>query len=166
MQTKLLKDVDNLLCTFCCGSESIDFYFQNKALKDDDAVTYCFLDDDLKTIIALSSLSCNGIIVESSNKLYTYPAVEVKMFAVNNLYKSKLVPDGEGMNWSDLCFSRLMAEIGQFTSLQCGASRVFLYSVADAVHFYSRQGMHPFGNLLHGDDRKYLEGCTPMLMLI
>ena len=68
MQTKLIKEIDKantLLVKFHCGNEEIDSYFQNRALNDEDAVTYCFLDDNLSTIIALSSLSCNGIIVKS-----------------------------------------------------------------------------------------------------
>jgi len=165
MQIKLLKEVSHhLLSGFHCGNESIDTYFQSQAVSDDDAVTYCFLDDDLKTIIALSSLSCNGIIVTSSKMIYTYPAVEIKMFAVNETFKHQCVPGGDGMHWSDYCFNITIAKIYEFTEKYCGASRMFLYAVPQAYNFYVRQGMRPFTDLLHGDDRMYLDGCIPMYM--
>lgn len=169
MQTKLIKEIDKanmLLVKFHCGNEEIDSYFQNKALNDDDAVTYCFLDDNLSTIIALSSLSCNGIIVKSKKSLYTYPAVEIKMFAVNDCFKHKSCPIYEGLNWSDYCFDTTISIITQFTEKYCGASRVFLYSVPQAVHFYKRQHMQEFTDLMCRDDRAYLKGCTPMLMCL
>jgi len=163
MQVKLLKDVCPLISSFHCGNKTLDEYFQNKALDDDDATTYCFLEENLKTIIAVSSLSCNGIITKSANKMSTYPAVEIKMFAVNDSYKGKTI-EGEEEHYSDWCFNSTIAKIMQFTDNYCGASRVFLYSVPNAKHFYLRCGMHEFTDLMYPDDRPYFDRCIPMFM--
>lgn len=166
MQVKLLKEVCHLISDFHCGNEMMDEYFQCKATDDDDAVTYCFLEDDLKTIIALSSLSCNGIITTSASKISTYPAVEIKMFAVNDSYKGACIPDGDGEHYSAWCFDRTIAIIMQFTENHCGAGRTFLYSVPNAEKFYRRRGMELFTEYMHPDDRPYLDGCIPMFMLL
>lgn len=167
MQIELLKKVSGLLPTFHCSNDTMDTYFQNKALSDGDAVTYCFLEDDLQTIIALSSLSCNGIIIKSGELLHSYPAIEIKMFAVNDCYKHKDCPlyqDSPGLHWSDYCFDKTISIIYSITDKYCGADRVFLYSVPQAVNFYVRQHMEKFTDLMHGDDRMFLEDCTPMYM--
>jgi len=164
MQIELLTNASHLLGTFHCSNESIDDYFQSKALNDVDAVTHCFIDDKSKAIIALASLSCNGIMIKSGKLLHTVPAVEIKMFAVNDCYKSKSCPIEEGYHWSDYCFDKTISIISEFTDTYFGASRVFLYSVPKAVGFYKRQKMDEFTELMYKDDKMYLDGCTPMFM--
>ena len=165
MQIRLIQSIDHaLLSNYCCGNEEIDGYFKSRAYKDDDAVTYCFLDDSLKTIIALSSLSCNGLVISDHNKIFTNPSIEIKMFAVNDAYQHKCVPDGDGIHWSDYCFDELLSIIYEITDTHCGASRIILYSVPDAVSFYERNSMKRFSGYMRGDDARYLDGCVPMFM--
>lgn len=163
-----MREIEHLLGKFGCENESINSYFKKKALKDDDATSFCFLTDDEETIIALSSLSCSAIIIESEKNLHLVPAVEVKMFAVNKEFqhKSMGMEIDETINWSTYCFDKLIGHINQFTEKHCGASRMVLYSVPRAVTFYERIGFKHFEGLMRPQDKTYLEECCPMYMVL
>ena len=49
-----------------------------------------------------------------------------------------------------------------FTDTYCGANKIILYSVPDAVKFYERSGFKPFENYMLQSNERYLEGCIPM----
>lgn len=172
MTIKLIAEVPDLLSNFRSGNDSIDKYFKCQAKDDAEAVTYCFIDENKNELIALSTLSCNGIIIKANSLIQTVPAVEIKYFAVNEDYHSKPIPidnelmSGEIYNWSDYCFDITIRKIVEFTCNYCGAGRVFLYSVEKAIHFYERKGMKRFTGYMHKDDRNYLDGCTPMFLVL
>lgn len=151
---------------FNCGKESLDKYFKNDALNDVDATTHIFIDKKAKKAIALVSLSCSGIMVNSSNKFYIYPAVEIKVFALNEEYKHLKYSNEKNDNekLSDKIFNYIVYKlIDDFTNDYCGACRIVLYSLPEAVSFYKdRHHFKDFTCYMVPNDERYLEGCVPL----
>lgn len=162
MEMTILKNYQKSLVNFDCESPEINKYFREKALDDFDAVPFVFTNED-GSIVAMASLSCSSIVVESHNKLILYPAVEIKMFAVNKSFQHKECP-GYGANWSTYCLDTLIGHIYAFTDNHCGASRIVLYSVPDAIGFYEKNGFKHFEDLMRPQDKQYLKGCAPLYM--
>lgn len=161
------KQEDLMGVSFCCGQEFIDSYFSNKMLKDDDAVSYCFWTDDKKQeLVGIASLSCSGIIVKSRERFNITPAIEVKIFAVDEKYQHKVFPevDEDKEHWSDYCWYYLLEIIWKIATSSCGASHVVLYSVPDAVSFYKRHGLQDFVSLMTQPSNMFIEGCVPMFL--
>ena len=52
--------------------------------------------------------------------------------------------------------------ITNFTEKYCGASRIVLYSLPDAVSFYKRHSFKDFTELMCPNDERYLDGCIPL----
>ena len=127
--------------SFNCGQDGIDSYFEEKLLTDHDAVSYCFWTDASKQeLVGIASLSCSGIIIQSRNHFNITPAIEVKIFAIDEKYQHQAFPDDDGgaLNWSDYCLYYLLEKITDIAENICGASHVVLYSVPEAVSFYRR----------------------------
>lgn len=149
-----------------CENEVINDYFTNKEQDDNDTVSFAFIDEEKKTLVALSSLSCSSIIMESGNKLHLFPAVEIKMFAVNKEYQHKPVFPEDDQHWSSHCLDKIIFHIREFTDTYCGASRIVLYSVPKAESFYLRAGFKKFLEFMRPQDKSFLEDCTPMYMVL
>lgn len=166
MEMTILKDFQKSIIDFDCENTEINKYFKEKALDDFDAVPFVFTNQD-SPIIAMASLSCSSIIFEIHNKLSLYPAVEIKMFAVNKVFQHKKYPEYDySENWSTHCLDKLINHIYTFTENHCGASRIVLYSVPDAVSFYEKNGFKHFEEFMRPQDKLYLEGCTPLYMTL
>ena len=154
------------LKAFSCGKESLDEYFKTKALDDEDATTHIFIDKEAKKPIALVSLSCSGIMLNSSTKFYIYPAVEIKMFALNEEYKNLKYSNEKNDNekLSDKIFNYIIFKlICDFTDNYCGAGRIVLYSLPDKVSFYKdRHNFCDFVELMYPNDEMYLKDCVPL----
>lgn len=166
VEMRLLSECRGLLKNFDCENEVINDYFTNKEQDDNDAVSFAFVDEEKKTLIALSSLSCSSIIMESGNKLHLLPAVEIKMFAVNKEYQHKSVFSEDDLHWSSYCLDRIIFHIREFTDTHCGASRIVLYSVPKAESFYLRTGFSKFLEFMRPQDKSFLEDCIPMFMVL
>lgn len=163
-----IEDLDGV--SFHCGNSYIDSYFQKKQiLTDDGAVTYCFWTDESKQeLVGIASLSCSGIIVRSCEHFNITPAIEIKIFAVDERYQHVKFPGSDETskrfrNWSDYCLLYLM-EIVDDIRAACGASHLVLYSVKDAVHFYRRHLFEPFAALMTQPSNYVAKGCTPMFL--
>ena len=153
--------------SFKCGHREIDKYFEEKLLTDSDAVSYCFwADADKKELIGIASLSCSGIIVHSRTRFNITPAIEVKIFAIDERYQHQvfLTDESGEQHWSDLCLCYLIMEIYKISESVCGASHVVLYSVPEAVSFYQRNGFNKFIGDMEMPSNMFVEGCTPMFL--
>ena len=166
VEKRLLSECRELLKNFDCENEVINDYFTNKEQDDNDTVSFAFIDEEKKTLVALSSLSCSSIIMESGNKLHLFPAVEIKMFAVNKEYQHKPVFPEDDQHWSSHCLDKIIFHIREFTDTYCGASRIVLYSVPKAESFYHRAGFKKFLEFMRPQDKSFLEDCTPMYMVL
>lgn len=152
--------------SFNCGNEFIDKYYQeNKIFSDNDAVTYCFWSDEGKQdLVGIASLSCSGIIIKSHEQFNITPAIEIKIFAVDERFQHVKFPDDDTTeNWSDYCAFYLMEIIDNICSY-CGASHIVLYSVPAAVKFYTRHHFHKFESLMAQPSNLYIDECIPMFM--
>lgn len=153
---------------FNCGNEYIDQYYRdNKIFSDNDAVTYCFWADEQKSeLVGIASLSCSGIIIKSHDQFNITPAIEIKIFAVDERYQHVKFPDDDTTEkWSDYCLFYLLLAIDNIRSW-CGASHVVLYSVKSAVNFYSRHGFQRFQQLMAQPSNYEIAECIPMFLNI
>lgn len=160
-----LKDI-----SFHCGNEYIDSYYEkNKILSDDDAVTYCFwADESKKALVGIASLSCSGIIIRYNDQFHITPAIEIKVFAVDERYQHVKFPDDEAddeefQNWSDYCLLYLLEIVDNIRAL-CGASHLVLYSVPSAVKFYRRHRFLPFVEAMTQPSNYEVDECIPMFL--
>lgn len=160
------KDLEGI--SFHCGQEYIDNYFSEQMLKDDDAVAYCFWTNDKKQeLVGIASLSCSGIIIKSAENFNITPAIEVKIFAVDEKFQHTVFPDAdeEKGHWSDYCWYYLLSEIiYDVAEHSCGAAHVVLYSVPDAVSFYKRHQLQNFEELMAQPSNMRIDGCIPMFL--
>ena len=93
---------------FTCGQEAIDSYFKEKLFEDKDAVPYCFwTESDKQDLVGIASFSCAGIVVRSGDHFNITPAIEVKIFAVNEKYQHQIYADDDtgALHWSDYCLT-------------------------------------------------------------
>lgn len=152
--------------SFNCGNEYIDNYYkENKIFLDNDAVTYCFWTDESKrALVGIASLSCSGIIIKSKTQFYLEPAIEIKIFAVDEKYQHVTFPDEEtNENWSDYCLFYLFEIIDDICT-HCGAAHIVLYSVKQAEGFYKRHHFERFKELMERPSNREIDGCIPMFI--
>lgn len=158
----------SLIKNFSCDNKEIDNYLQNKAMQDNEfgnGVTKLFLNESETEVIAYYTLNCCSMVIEQYHKNYFAPAVEIKMFAVNKKYQklsySEKKEDGV---FSDFILCKIISEINNFTEYQCGANRIVLYAVKNALEFYGDIGFEDFTDIMKKDNDLYLDECTPMFL--
>lgn len=154
---------------FTCGNDEIDEYLRKKAFEDlesGDGTTKVVIDTIHNKIIAYYTLCCSAIVANQYNKKYYSPAVEIKMFALNQEYQKLKIEFSEDEdyeeNLSDLILANVIKEVYEFTEDSCAARNIILYSVEKAKSFYKRNSFESFEDYMETSDSKYLNGCTPM----
>lgn len=159
-------DLNNqkLLNNFSSGNDIIDKYFKFEALSDSTSKTFLVLNiDENVDIIAIYTLCCSGYVVQSNSKIYIYPAVEIKYFATSENYQDMQYDFKREVGClSGHILSMVIAKIMDFTDKHCGANKVILYSVPDAIKFYETAGFKHFDDFMLESNEIYLEGCEPM----
>ena len=158
------KQVKDLAKDFNCGNEVLNEYLQKTACDDTQAVTFVIRDTKNNNIMCYYSISCSGFIVELAQKQYMiYPAVEIKMFAIDEKYQHiPISEDSDEGNLSDILFASVICRINEFTENQCGADKIILYSVEQAKTFYERNGFKCFEDYMLQSTSRFLDGCIPM----
>lgn len=152
---------------FNCGNEIINNYLHSKALTDKKAKTFIVINTENNEVICYYSLCCSGFVTSSKNKFTIYPAVEIKMFAIDEKYQHMKYSDDvyeDNLNLSDMLFAEVISFIYDFTDNFCGADEVILYSVPDAENFYLRNGFKRFENFMLESSELFTDGCIPMYM--
>lgn len=162
----LSQDNAEYLSGFNCGNKSIDQYFNMQARDDETAVTYLFIDCEKDILIACMTIACSAIFDEGEEQekpLTTIlSAMEIKYFAVDDRYKHLPYIKGSPYSLSHYMFIHMLSYMREISHTKIGASKIVLYSVPDAVHFYERCRFKEFGDTMYGDEGTYLEGCVPM----
>jgi hypothetical protein len=151
--------------SFNCGNEVINEYLKKEAYMDTQATTFLIVSNSDRQVIAYYSLNCSGFVVGDEKKFTIYPAVEIKMFAIDERYQHMpYSTDDEDGNLSDMLFSDVIGYIYAFTDNMCGADKVILYSVPNAESFYIRNGFKRFERFMLQSTSLFLEGCIPMYL--
>ena len=134
-----------LIEEFSCGLEELDKkLIQMK--ENDEGTTFVFLDETNGQIIGYCTYCASGLKKAYENDSITYPAAEIKYFAIDKTYQHKSYDD-------DFKFSDLML---------CEV----LYSVPEAVNFYKRNGFCEFTEFMKKDSYNYIDGCIPMFFTL
>lgn len=155
----ILSDYDR----FDCGNEVLNNYLYASGYSDPDAVTYVVINENKHDIVAYFSLSCGAVYHKIyENRIEHYPAVEIKNFAVDTKYQHMEDDDGDTLALTILEYIKYNL-IMDFTESVCGASRIILYSVPDAVNFYKKAGFKAFVEDFIKNNMMYLEGCIPLI---
>lgn len=154
-----------LVQNFNCGNDVINSYLKEEASCDTKATTFIIVNNDNNQVIAYYSLSCSGFVVNNGNNFTIYPAVEIKMFAIDEQYQHiSYSTDKEDGNLSDTLFANVIGYIYDFTDNMCGADKVILYSVPSAENFYKRNGFKRFESFMLQSTSLFLDGCIPMYL--
>ena len=152
---------------FKCGNDEIDKFLKHKALEDTEigrSITRLFFTNQ-KELVGYYSINCSALVVENHNHRYFAPAIELKMFAIDNKYKHmQYSKDDKDYFLSDSLLSIVIKEIINITENVCGANNIILYSVPYTIDFYERNGFEPFKEYMISNDDMFLDGCLPMLI--
>ncbi|MFU0827853.1 MAG: hypothetical protein ACFWTJ_10045 [Lachnoclostridium sp.] len=164
---KLGKNNYTLLKDFDCGSETLNNYFREECENDDSVVTYLFVDKKLNKLIGCVSLACSGIMYEVGKYVNTFPAIEIKYFAVRSCYQDLLYEaseDSEHYYFSDELLSSIIFKCCDISQNIIGASYLILYSVKDAVHFYRRNKFIEYNEYMKKNKNQEITDCYPMFL--
>lgn len=162
------KDNVDLLDSFSCGNDGIDEYITEKSYSDLMAVTKMILNSENNDVICVYSLCCSSFIMGCTNgKYHPYPAVEIKIFAVNKKYQDmRYSEDPDEGCLSNFILNRIIGEIFDFTDNVCGANIVLLYSTDEGYSFYKGNGFKDFVELAVTSSDRFVDDCHPMFMAI
>lgn len=153
---------------FRCGNSSIDYYFNNEAVKDSTSVKYLYIDKTEDKLVACVTLACSAIFTaeESEEQFSTIlSAMEIKYLATNEEYQHMpYYTDKHLPTLSDLMFDYIISYMFKISHQVIGAAKIVLYAVPQAVSFYKRHGFREFGDNMYGDEGYYVEGCKPMYL--
>lgn len=164
---------DDMVCAFCCGNFDkygvLDDYFHCQAIDDPEGVTYITYDrtkPDNCAAIALFTLSCSAIMLVLENgSIKLEPAVELKMFALDQKYQHLAFEDADTrITLGDVVLSTALKYISDCAKRVFGATRVVLYANSEnSCSFYQRNGFTPFLDNMHPNQDPFLDGCIPMI---
>ena len=134
------------LQNFSCGNQSIDKYFRKKAIEDETAVTYLYIDKEEDVLIACVTLSCSAIYTDEEDVRSTVlSAMEIKYLAVDKRYQHlPYTPESGSPSLSDMIFRHMLLRMYNMSHRYIGASKIVLYSVKRAISFYERHGFRQF----------------------
>lgn len=157
-----LKDCVQL-DTFVCGNEVIDDIIKTELVNDTMTKAFAVIDKEHNEAVAVYSLSCSGFIIQFSQKVCIYPAVEIKYFAMNEKYQDIQYCEDKSLGClSNAIFDQIIADIYEFTDKYCGADKIILYAVPSAYDFYKRIGFEDFKDFMLQSQDRFLDGCIPM----
>lgn len=160
----LTKDDIVSVQTFDCGNDVINNYLKEHACNDPRSATFVIYDTKENQVISYYSLSCSGFVMNHNSHITIYPAVEIKMFAVDDKYKHIPFSQDDSFTLSDYIFCNVISRVYDFTEKECGADKIILYSVPRAENFYIKNGFIRFQEFMLKSESMFLDGCIPMYM--
>ncbi|MEE1318993.1 MAG: hypothetical protein UHD05_05725 [Ruminococcus sp.] len=164
---KILNRKTQKFCRdFDCKNEYINKFIRDTAIDDVDSTTFIYIDNKTQKAICAYSLACSGIVANLSDKLYVYPAVEIKIFALDKEYQHRKFSESKkSVTFGDVFLAYVIDSIGDFTENYCGASRIVLYSVPEYVNFYKRNFFKCFEDFMSPDESIVNQDCVLMFYL-
>lgn len=172
---KVGPEDSKILSEFECENEVIKNFVQNQSIKSKKNVSYLFIDNENKTVIAFCSICCSGISTteyeeDDEDKPYNsiIPAIEIDFFAVDERYRKKPLDKNSSRygTLSNALFSYMIDYIRKITISVVGATHICLYSVPEAKNFYKRCDFIEFYGYMNRDERPYIKNCIPMFYVI
>ncbi|MBR6836695.1 MAG: hypothetical protein IKM72_11940 [Oscillospiraceae bacterium] len=166
-RVRITEDNKELTLGFDCGNETMNKYLKEKSYEDTKATTFIIKNNDDNTVICYYSLCCSGLVINTNdgNLFSMYPAVEIKMFAVDEKYQH--IPyynEPDTCSLSDMLFYDVIGHINEFTENECAADKIILYAVPKAESFYSRNMFKKFEEYMKPASSWFTDECIPMFM--
>ena len=174
---------DETIQEFDCGNEDITEYLHSQAKQDSidgNGVTYVLVRKDKRRIYAYVTIKAHSLYrYESSEKYHThegingqvlvsFPAVEIKMFAVRKSLQKQpaiiLYPDEVycAHCYSTIFFNRFLEELFYMSMDTIGFQFVFLRANKEGENLYRRNGFTECDEYLATYDAKG-EGCISLI---
>lgn len=151
---------------FDCGNEEINNYLKNKAIEDDIGLTYLVI-DKFNTVVGYCTIACSGITHKYQNNIRTIPSIEIRYFAIDSkLQKLQYDKTDKHYYFSDYVMSEFMYKCSEIAGNIIAARYIILYSVENAVKFYTRLGFCDFVEFFEPNKYRYIDGCKPMYIEI
>lgn len=158
-----------LLNEFECENATIQNFLRYYSLYDKRNVTYIFIDEENKIIVGFCSIRCTGISATDYRKdntpyNYTFPAIEIDFFAVDERYRSIPLEEGSSRyaTLSQALFLYMINCIKMIASGVVGATHICLYAVPQAKNFYKRCDFVEFESYMNREDKPFVDNCIPM----
>ena len=151
---------------FDVGKEEINHYLKHKELDDDIGLTYLVI-DQYSSVVGYCTIACSGITHRYQNNIRTIPSIEIRYFAIDSkLQKLQYDKTEEHYYFSDYVMSEFMYKCSEIAENIIAARYIILYSVEDAIKFYTRLGFCDFAEFFEADKYRYIDGCKPMYIEI
>lgn len=167
---KLTKENKDLVKNFSCGNINIDDFIKQDSVQTQNSgegVTYLVIDKIRDRLVGYYTLATTSLLYSATKVKNDYriegdPAVEIKMFAVNEFYQ------GYNPRWSDNIMADIMlgiviAEAYKYALNHIGFKFIVLDSTDEAISFYQRNGFNEMDKYISLYS-EFTEGCTPMYM--
>lgn len=162
-----------ILNEFECENPAISDFIRNQSLKSCRDVSYLFIDNENRIVIAFCAICCTGISTTECDELNqpyisSIPAVEIDFFAVDERYRNLPLDKDSGRyeTLSNALFLYMVDYIKQIASSVIGATHICLYSVPKAKNFYKRCDFVEYDRHMNKDEKPFVEGCIPMFYKI
>ena len=163
-----LSSVDEkLIEDFSCGNDEIDKVIKNR--NSIEGTVKLVVDEEKECLIAFISYQASGIRLCYCNDAITKPALQINYFAMDSRYQHLPYGNSEEddkYNLSDDIFCRFLNIFGNISDEHLYFEYIILYSVPNAKNFYKRNSFEAFNIYMSPDRYNYLDGCSPMFMLI
>lgn len=163
---KLTEKNKSYTDNFDCGNEEINNYLKDKAIEDDIGLTYLVI-DKFNTVVGYCTIACSGITHKYQNNIRTIPSIEIRYFAIDSkLQKLQYDKTDKHYYFSDYVMSEFMYKCSEIAGNIIAARYIILYSVENAVKFYTRLGFCDFVEFFEPNKYRYIDGCKPMYIEI
>lgn len=162
------RDYRSVAERFKCDNQYIDDFVRNLSWKDKETVTYAVIDKGENRIVSVMTLVASGIYtvhtINSRRPNIVLPAVEIRNFATDVRYQKIPMSEEVQTTLSKMIFSKYLRDILEMSRNVIGINKIVLYSVDEAINFYSSFGFKGFKKYMARSEARTVKGCTPMYM--
>lgn len=163
------KDNYSRMARFDCGNDDINTIFRKKTDKL-HTTTYLFIDKDTDKIISFTAFCASSIQIRRKKKgLFSFPAIELKLFGVDKEYQHKTVKiQNEDLKYSEFVFQWFVSYIQQVIKPVVNVEYLILHSVTsnNTIKFYEKMGLEPLSEQENVHNSDFSDGCIPMYLKI
>jgi hypothetical protein len=154
---------------FDCGNDALNNLLKNaeEICGDGSSVTSVVVNKDESIIIGFYSLNASLLLYKPDSafpKICGFPAIEINTFAMDVKYQGLPYSDDEEdiFNLSDYILAKVISDIYYFSDTVIGAKFIILYSVPNAVNFYSRNGFKKINDYMLPLSDPFVNDCHLM----
>ena len=163
-------DLRNRIRDFNCGNNEL-----NKFLKEADlhcVTTKVFVESSSKKIIGFCSFCCSCVLTKSDTTIEKFPAIEIKIFAIDESYHGKEFTQyphrnrRKNMTIADYVLRSMIIYFDELSQNTISAKFIVLESTKKAMHFYSKNAFECFPDTTSILRDEFGRGCVPMFRTI